>query len=130
MRSCELCGRLARAYCESDEASLCWECDEKVHGANFLVARHSRILLCHVCQSLTPWNASGSKLARAISICENCTHEDDGVDGEATETENDDDEITTEDDSEQKEGEDGENQVVPSPATTTTPPAASSSSSD
>lgn len=71
-RSCELCSKAARMYCESDEARLCWDCDEKVHSANFLVAKHSRSLLCHVCQSPTPWKASGTKLGPTISVCEGC----------------------------------------------------------
>ncbi|MQM19429.1 hypothetical protein Taro_052433 [Colocasia esculenta] len=54
-------------YCESDQASLCWECDGKVHGANFLVARHMRSLLCRSCQAPTPWRASGSRLAPTLS---------------------------------------------------------------
>lgn len=72
MNKCELCKSTARVYCESDEARLCWSCDAKVHSANFLVARHVRNLLCHSCQSPTPWNGSGEKLGRTISICEPC----------------------------------------------------------
>lgn len=71
---CELCGKAARMYCDSDEARLCWDCDEKVHSANFLVAKHSRNLLCLVCQSPTPWKASGTKLGPTISVCERCLH--------------------------------------------------------
>ncbi|PPD78892.1 hypothetical protein GOBAR_DD24175 [Gossypium barbadense] len=59
-------------YCESDQAILCWDCDSRVHGANFLVAKHSRTLLCHLCQSPTPWNGSGPKLGPTVSVCENC----------------------------------------------------------
>ncbi|XP_031405114.1 zinc finger protein CONSTANS-LIKE 2-like isoform X2 [Punica granatum] len=69
---CELCGRPARMYCESDEASLCWDCDETVHSANFLVAKHSRTLLCRVCQSPTPWAAAGPKLGPTVSVCDGC----------------------------------------------------------
>ncbi|KAK6134873.1 hypothetical protein DH2020_031357 [Rehmannia glutinosa] len=65
---------MARIYCESDQASLCWDCDAKVHSANFLVARHSRNLLCHVCQSATPWSASGSKLGPTVSVCRKCVY--------------------------------------------------------
>ncbi|KAH7546531.1 hypothetical protein FEM48_Zijuj01G0210800 [Ziziphus jujuba var. spinosa] len=72
MIKCELCGLRARIYCESDQASLCWDCEEKVHGANFLVAKHTRSLLCHVCQSPTPWKASGPKLTPTVSVCESC----------------------------------------------------------
>ncbi|KAJ8754684.1 hypothetical protein K2173_010775 [Erythroxylum novogranatense] len=72
MKGCELCGGAARMYCESDQASLCWDCDEKVHCANFLVAKHYRSLLCQVCQSPTPWKASGPRLGPTVSICESC----------------------------------------------------------
>lgn len=59
-------------HCESDQASLCWSCDEKVHGANFLVAKHARTLLCHACQAPTPWTAAGPKLGPTVSVCESC----------------------------------------------------------
>lgn len=72
MKNCELCKGLARTYCESDQASLCWTCDVKVHGANFLVARHTRSVLCHACQAPTPWKASGAELGVTVSVCENC----------------------------------------------------------
>lgn len=71
-KNCELCKSVARVYCESDQASLCWSCDAKVHSANFLVARHVRSLLCHFCQSRTAWSGSGHKLGRTLSICEPC----------------------------------------------------------
>ncbi|XP_020577556.1 uncharacterized protein LOC110022790 [Phalaenopsis equestris] len=73
MKRCELCDRSARMYCESDQASLCWECDAKVHGANFLVERHPRVLLCRRCQAQTPWRATGARLSPIISACERCT---------------------------------------------------------
>lgn len=72
MTKCELCKNTARVYCESDDARLCWSCDAKVHSANFLVARHVRNLLCHSCQAPTPWNGSGEKLGRTITLCETC----------------------------------------------------------
>ncbi|KAK3032626.1 hypothetical protein RJ639_036586 [Escallonia herrerae] len=58
MKRCELCNSIARMYCESDQASLCWDCDARIHSANFLVAKHLRTLLCHSCQSMTPWTGS------------------------------------------------------------------------
>ncbi|CBI17993.3 unnamed protein product, partial [Vitis vinifera] len=124
MKGCELCGCPARMYCESDQASLCWDCDAKVHGANFLVARHSRSLLCHVCRSPTPWRASGAKLGHTVSVCERCDDEyddDDDVEDEEEEEEEDDD-FGGDD-------EDGDNQVVPW-SSTPPPPEASSSSSE
>lgn len=78
MKECELCSSPARMYCESDQANLCWACDEKVHCANFLVARHSRRLLCHICQSPTPWTASGFKLGDTVSVCDACTKSSEG----------------------------------------------------
>lgn len=72
-KECELCREeAARMYCESDQASLCWECDAKVHAANFLVARHTRTLLCHHCHSPTPWSASGPNLGPTLSVCHLC----------------------------------------------------------
>ncbi|CAA7025275.1 unnamed protein product [Microthlaspi erraticum] len=71
-KKCDLCDGVARMYCESDQASLCWDCDGKVHGANFLVAKHTRCLLCSACQSLTPWKASGLRVGPTFSVCESC----------------------------------------------------------
>ncbi|XP_060211459.1 putative zinc finger protein CONSTANS-LIKE 11 [Lycium barbarum] len=112
MKNCELCNGLARIYCESDQANLCWECDMKVHSANFLVAKHSRSLLCHVCQAPTAWSATGTKIGRTISLCERCANEE--------ENKNDiEQEIDLED-----------IQVVPWSSTPPPPPPSSSSSSD
>ncbi|CAA0825088.1 B-box type zinc finger family protein [Striga hermonthica] len=72
MKWCELCKRTARIHCESDQASLCWSCDARVHSANFLVARHSRNLLCRACQCPTPWFASGAELGPTASACVKC----------------------------------------------------------
>ncbi|KAJ4976030.1 hypothetical protein NE237_001136 [Protea cynaroides] len=151
MKECELCNLPARMYCESDQASLCWDCDAKVHCANFLVARHSRNLLCHVCQSPTPWKASGAKLGPTVSVCEKCANNCNGrsergeVDEERRgenveeeeveeEEEEDADDENDDDDDENGDGdgdddEDGENQVVPW-SSTLSPPVASFSSSD
>jgi hypothetical protein len=91
---CDLCGEaVARVLCESDEAALCWGCDAAVHGANFLVARHVRALLCRACLGPTSWLASGARVDAAASVCRGCSErEEHGV--------------------EKGEGE-GENQVVP-----------------
>ena len=58
MKKCELCNSLAKMHCESDHASLYWDCDAKVHATHFLIARHSRTLLCHLYQSFTLWRRS------------------------------------------------------------------------
>lgn len=135
MKKCELCKVPARTFCESDQASLCWDCDAKVHGANFLVARHTRTLLCHACQSLTPWKASGAALGNTVSLCERCAggtteqaQESEGANDDDLDTDDDD---QTEDEDELTADEDGDNQVVPwSSAPPPPPPAPSSSSSD
>ncbi|KAK9674409.1 hypothetical protein RND81_12G230700 [Saponaria officinalis] len=69
---CELCDAPANINCDSDRASLCWRCDNKVHRANFLVAKHNRCLLCHICQAMTPWTASGPRVPPSLSLCLSC----------------------------------------------------------
>ncbi|XVE50433.1 hypothetical protein DITRI_Ditri01bG0162000 [Diplodiscus trichospermus] len=123
MRKCELCGGLARMHCESDQANLCWDCDVKVHGANFLVAKHTRTLLCHVCQNPTPWLASGRNLSPAVSVCESCVGNDNKKNGndcevisqqeESSEEYYEDDDDDDEEEEEEEEVEDQDNQVVP-----------------
>ncbi|KAI9075607.1 hypothetical protein K1719_042407 [Acacia pycnantha] len=158
MEDCTLCGKRARMYCESDQAKLCWDCDDKVHGANFLVAKHTRVLLCRNCQSFTPWKACGPKLTPTHSLCSHCAsnsnkhqqeeddrdhrHHDlrdisdrddeDYDDGDSSSDSDsgyeDDDE---EDEGENEEEEEGENQVVPwscASASVSSPPVASSAS--
>lgn len=111
--------------CDSDQAKLCWTCDEKVHSANFLVAKHSRTLLCSLCHSLTQWNASGPKLTPTLSLCHSCfAHRRGGLQRAARDGEEDDQDYNSDqeegDDGEEDEDEDeeedrgeGENQVVP-----------------
>ncbi|KAJ8545611.1 hypothetical protein K7X08_018194 [Anisodus acutangulus] len=130
MKKCELCSSIATVYCESDQASLCWDCDARVHTANFLVAKHSRILLCNSCQSLTPWTGSGSKLGPTVSVCQTCfpRNNNDGTDQDHDlddDDDDDDDDVSS----------DGDNQVVPFSSSTTDQPrplslASSSSSSE
>ncbi|XP_022726234.1 zinc finger protein CONSTANS-LIKE 4-like [Durio zibethinus] len=129
MKSCELCKLTARTYCESDQASLCWDCDAKVHGANFLVARHVRCLLCHACQSVTPWRAAGSKLGHTVSFCERCVNYGDREESEGENEDDDEEEEYDDDVSVGDDVEDGDNQVVPWSTVANRPPPASSSSS-
>ncbi|KAH1056155.1 hypothetical protein J1N35_034220 [Gossypium stocksii] len=140
MKKCELCNSLAKMYCESDQAILCWDCDSTVHGANFLVAKHSRTLLCHLCQSPTPWNGSGPKLGPTVSVCENCvsrnactdeinneeTHNEKNDDDEDDDEDDDDEDDSSEDDGGDSSG-DEENQVVP---WTSGPPVSNSTTSE
>ncbi|CAA7049173.1 unnamed protein product [Microthlaspi erraticum] len=139
---CELCGGVARMFCESDEASLCWDCDGKVHGANFLVAKHTRCLLCSACQSPTPWKASGLRLCPTVSICESCVarknsrNQAESLSREINGREEDDgaesyDEDEESDEEDEDEEEEAENQVVPwdAAAKQEQPPVVSSSSS-
>ncbi|XP_062017092.1 zinc finger protein CONSTANS-LIKE 9-like isoform X2 [Rosa rugosa] len=149
MKKCELCDSVAKMYCESDQASLCWDCDIKVHGANFLVAKHLRTLLCHVCQSLTPWNASGPKLGPTVSVCENCVNSSNKESTNEEEEEHDDDDheensIGEDDEHDGGGGDNGaddndggndddddeENQVVPWSSSSSTPPDSSSLSDE
>ncbi|XP_059661499.1 uncharacterized protein LOC132307656 [Cornus florida] len=105
MKKCELCKSAARMYCDSDEANLCWDCDTRVHTANFLVAKHSRTLLCHTCQSPTPWSASGPKLVpRTVSVCQTCVNSNNNVDDDRHDLHSED--HNNEDEEEEEEEED------------------------
>ncbi|KAK1368481.1 B-box domain protein 31 [Heracleum sosnowskyi] len=107
-------------FCESDQASLCWHCDAEVHSANFLVAKHTRTLLCQSCQALTPWTGSGPKLGPTLSVCESCVHNNHTDDDEEDEDDGDEDEDEEEEEEEEKD--DGENQVVPLASSSPAPP--------
>ncbi|KAL8107848.1 hypothetical protein AgCh_024306 [Apium graveolens] len=126
MKKCELCNSIARMFCESDQASLCWDCDAKVHSANFLVAKHSRTLLCQSCQALTPWTGSGPKLGPTLSVCESCVHESSS---HSNHTDDDEEEEGEDEDGDCDEEDDGENQVVPLASSSQAPPQVTSSSS-
>ncbi|CAN4104859.1 unnamed protein product [Withania somnifera] len=136
MKFCELCKGLARMYCESDSASLCWNCDAKVHSANFLAARHSRSLLCQVCQSPTAWSAAGAKVGKTVSVCDRCVdgyyntdevEESESLNDEGSYTEDEENDYEDEDEDEV----DSEDiQVVPWSTTPPPPPASSTSSED
>nr|CAD1819208.1 unnamed protein product [Ananas comosus var. bracteatus] len=132
MKKCELCDGVARMYCDSDEAHLCGGCDAKVHGANFLVARHTRALLCRTCQSPTPWRAAGARLGPAVSVCERCLIRGRGGGGggggggeEGAEERGGEVEEAAEEVAE----EEGENQVVPWALTPPPPPLTEETSS-
>lgn len=72
-QACELCSQEATLHCASDEAFLCFDCDARVHKANFLVARHLRQTLCSRCQSLTGKFISGERSSSSPKpICPSC----------------------------------------------------------
>ncbi|KAL9462776.1 hypothetical protein AB3S75_000725 [Citrus x aurantiifolia] len=72
-RACELCSQEAALHCASDEAFLCFDCDDRVHKANFLVARHVRQTLCSQCKSLTGKFISGERSSSSLEpICPSC----------------------------------------------------------
>ncbi|KAK1318740.1 hypothetical protein QJS10_CPB04g01801 [Acorus calamus] len=112
----------ARIYCESDSASLCWDCDARA------------------CQEPTPWTAAGARLGPTVSVCVRCFGSCSSVGtgrdrkSEIARNEDEGDVISdSEGGEEEEEEEEGENQVVPwtdsSVAGTPPPPGASSSSS-
>lgn len=74
-RICELCSGEAVVYCLSDSAFLCLSCDAKVHGANFLVARHVRKIVCCNCEDFTGDQISGMVFQAKASICQSCSPE-------------------------------------------------------
>lgn len=120
-KKCELCSKkVARMYCVSDQANLCWDCDSRVHSANFLVAKHVRTLLCHACKGPTPWTGSGPKLTPTVSVCQPCLNTKDDDDDDDDDHDDDDAEHDEDDqngrevnDHTDDDDDDGENQVVP-----------------
>ncbi|CAI8591257.1 unnamed protein product [Vicia faba] len=108
-KKCELCKSPANLFCESDQASLCWECDTRVHTANFIVTKHQRFLLCHICQSLTAWHGTGPKFVPTMSLCNYCVSVTNGHQNHDNDDEDDDDD----DEDEDTDDDDEENQVVP-----------------
>ncbi|KAL3693538.1 hypothetical protein R1sor_007189 [Riccia sorocarpa] len=71
-KRCELCADRATVYCPADDANVCWSCDAKVHSANFLVARHSRSVLCSKCCEPTDCRTSGSHPSPLSRLCGCC----------------------------------------------------------
>ncbi|XP_022848166.1 B-box zinc finger protein 32-like [Olea europaea var. sylvestris] len=127
MKKCDFCNSTARMYCESDQASLCRVCDARIHTANFLVAEHSRNLLCHTCQSPTPWNGSGARLGPSVSLCESCDLENGSIEVDEEDEDEDEDEDEEEDREEHNEEEDDANSQVVSLSSTSIPPPSPSS---
>ncbi|GJS47343.1 B-box-type zinc finger [Tanacetum coccineum] len=126
MKKCELCNHAAEIYCSSDTASLCYTCDQKVHSANFLVAKHSRTLLCHKCHSQTPWTASGLHLGRTVTVCVNCVGDDVSSHRQNDVVEEDiDEDVESSDSDDESESEDEDAQVVPWGSDDVAPPCAS-----
>jgi len=70
--TCELCGKEAALRCEADCANLCYKCDANVHGVNFLVARHVRVVLCCRCHENTERSVSGPNPYAGQSFCCDC----------------------------------------------------------
>ncbi|XP_008799489.2 B-box zinc finger protein 32-like [Phoenix dactylifera] len=72
-RRCELCKGSAAVCCEADAAFLCWPCDARVHGANFLVARHLRRIACAECHALDEARIlAGAGSPPIRSLCRSC----------------------------------------------------------
>ncbi|XP_015895718.1 B-box zinc finger protein 32 [Ziziphus jujuba] len=74
-RVCELCSREAFLYCASDSAFLCFDCDVRVHGANFLVARHIRQSICSKCKDLSENLVTGGDVVfrHLLPVCRACS---------------------------------------------------------
>lgn len=69
---CELCGDEAALRCEADAANLCYKCDANVHGINFLVAKHVRVVLCCRCHQYTEITVSGPSPQAGQTFCCGC----------------------------------------------------------
>ncbi|KAK9281470.1 hypothetical protein L1049_004391 [Liquidambar formosana] len=71
-RVCELCTGEAALFCASDSAFLCWDCDARVHEANFLVARHVRQTVCSKCKGFDGNRISGVGFGPSRPVCRSC----------------------------------------------------------
>ncbi|KAF8053870.1 hypothetical protein N665_1367s0007 [Sinapis alba] len=82
-KKCELCDRLARMFCESDQASLCWDCDIKIHGANFLGIRFGPTgSICEFCLAGTNNSVTGSSNQNLKKEINSNDNDDDCEEGE------------------------------------------------
>ncbi|XP_022876992.1 uncharacterized protein LOC111395236 [Olea europaea var. sylvestris] len=111
----------------------------KVQTANFLIAKHSRNLLCHACQLPSLWTGSNPRLRRKVSLSDSCSsrsnwnntdgdHDLEIVDFEDEDYDDDKDKEEEEEEHNNEEDDDiANNQVVPSSSTCLPPPLASSS---
>jgi hypothetical protein len=46
-RLCAICDDPAVWFCPADDAFLCGDCDEQIHGANWLARKHQRMAVSH-----------------------------------------------------------------------------------
>ncbi|KAK6915206.1 hypothetical protein RJ641_020323 [Dillenia turbinata] len=83
-RVCELCNGEAALYCSSDVAYLCCACDARVHGANFLVARHLRQVVCSKCKQINGAPISGAGFCDLRRLCSSCSPQSDEPDGSSS----------------------------------------------
>ncbi|XP_074295671.1 B-box zinc finger protein 32-like [Silene latifolia] len=79
-QKCELCNNDADVFCSPDNAYLCLSCDDQVHRANFLVARHIRARYCTHCRRFAGNIVSGFKTPVTCQSCSRHVHhvDDDG----------------------------------------------------
>ncbi|KAL0284558.1 UNVERIFIED_CONTAM: hypothetical protein Sangu_2820100 [Sesamum angustifolium] len=122
-KGCELCSNPARMFCESDQASLCWDCDEKAAGLKL----GPTVSVCQACAE--DGETRGASSSRRESGDDFDSQESDSDDGEYY---SDSDDYSDDDDDEEEEEmeEDGENQVVPwSASSSNSPPPATTASS-
>ncbi|KAF9612959.1 hypothetical protein IFM89_004662 [Coptis chinensis] len=75
--TCELCNVEASLYCMSDSAFLCYNCDARVHEANFLVARHVRRTICSICKRFDGNHVSGVDFRHIQITCRSCVSDSD-----------------------------------------------------
>uniref|UniRef100_A0A2P2MHL1 Zinc finger protein CONSTANS-LIKE 5 n=1 Tax=Rhizophora mucronata TaxID=61149 RepID=A0A2P2MHL1_RHIMU len=67
--SCKMAAAAPLPFCRMDLASLCLNCDSKIHGVNKLVSRHERVWMCQVCEQAP---AVVTCRADAAALCVTC----------------------------------------------------------
>jgi len=72
---CEFCSqRCAVYYCQSERIKLCAECDDKVHNANPVAAKHPRNFLCQSCHAEPATVTCDVEQSMVCRMCDLSTH--------------------------------------------------------
>lgn len=75
MKNCIVCEGKALMYCYNDDAYFCKPCDEQVHTANAIAARHQRVPLCELCSSSPSKVFCQNDKAYLCSGCDESSHQ-------------------------------------------------------
>lgn len=73
-RICIVCQGQADRYCKNDDAYLCKPCDEVIHSANAIAARHTRVRICELCVASPAEVYCANDKAYFCGACDEASH--------------------------------------------------------